>query len=180
MKACHLLLGRPWLYDRGVKYDGYKNTYSFMFGRKKIVLQPLKIHDFEAEPREDKVLTLRYFSIELKESGIVFALVARAEVQPTDVDPRPPEIQALLDDLADLTPTELPQTLPPAKDIQHAIDLFPEATLSNIAAYRMSPAEHKELQLQVQELLDKRFIYESMCSARIAYPQEGWNVADVH
>lgn len=26
MKACHLLLGRPWLYDRWVRYDGYRNT----------------------------------------------------------------------------------------------------------------------------------------------------------
>ena len=32
MDACHLLLGRPWQYDREVQHDGRKNTYSFMFG----------------------------------------------------------------------------------------------------------------------------------------------------
>jgi hypothetical protein len=31
MKACHLLLGRPWLFDKKVHYDGHHNTYSFTF-----------------------------------------------------------------------------------------------------------------------------------------------------
>ncbi|XP_017982330.1 PREDICTED: uncharacterized protein LOC108663252 [Theobroma cacao] len=30
MDACHLLLGRPWQYDRRAHHDGYKNTYSFI------------------------------------------------------------------------------------------------------------------------------------------------------
>ena len=30
MDACHLLLGRPWQYDRKTKHDGFKNTYSFI------------------------------------------------------------------------------------------------------------------------------------------------------
>ncbi|KAL5767989.1 hypothetical protein ACOSQ2_014772 [Xanthoceras sorbifolium] len=32
--VCHLLLGRPWLYDRHVVYDGFKNSYSFVFKKK--------------------------------------------------------------------------------------------------------------------------------------------------
>ncbi|XP_062001678.1 uncharacterized protein LOC133718811 [Rosa rugosa] len=31
MDACHMLLGRPWQFERGVMHDGRKNTYSFMF-----------------------------------------------------------------------------------------------------------------------------------------------------
>jgi hypothetical protein len=38
MDACHLLLGRPWQYDRGAHHDGRKNTYSFMFDRVRITL----------------------------------------------------------------------------------------------------------------------------------------------
>ena len=38
MDACHVLLGRPWLFDRRVMHDGYKNTYSFSKDGKKIVL----------------------------------------------------------------------------------------------------------------------------------------------
>lgn len=47
-------------------------------------------------------------------------------------------------------------------DIQHAMDLVLGATLPNLLAYRISPIEHKELQQQIQSLLDKGFIHESL------------------
>ena len=43
MDVCHLLLGRPWQYDRKVIYDGFKNTYSFHKDGHKIVLALLKL-----------------------------------------------------------------------------------------------------------------------------------------
>ncbi|XP_022854234.1 uncharacterized protein LOC111375615, partial [Olea europaea var. sylvestris] len=36
MDVCHLLLGRLWQFDRHSLHDGYTNTYSFLFGGKKI------------------------------------------------------------------------------------------------------------------------------------------------
>ena len=41
MDACHILLGRPWLYDRRVMHNGFLNTYFFTKERKKITLAPL-------------------------------------------------------------------------------------------------------------------------------------------
>ena len=41
MDVCHLILGRPWLYDRKVMHDDYLNTYSFTKDGKKIILGPL-------------------------------------------------------------------------------------------------------------------------------------------
>lgn len=64
----------------------------------------------------------------------------------------------ILVEFSDITPDELPLILPPMRDIQHAMDLMPEATLPNMSAYRMSPVEHKELQQQIQILLNKDFI----------------------
>ena len=39
---------------------------------------------------------------------------------------------------------------------------MPEATLRNLCHYRMSPIEHAELQRQVEELLKKGFVRESV------------------
>ena len=46
MDACHLLLGRPWQYDRRVAHDGYKNTYSFVKDGVKVVLGPTKLESY--------------------------------------------------------------------------------------------------------------------------------------
>ncbi|XP_056167602.1 uncharacterized protein LOC130138213 [Syzygium oleosum] len=42
MDASHVILGRPWQFDRRTTHDGYRNTYSFEFGGKKIILAPSK------------------------------------------------------------------------------------------------------------------------------------------
>lgn len=41
MEASHLLLGRPWQFDKRANHDGYTNKISFMHQDKKIVLKPL-------------------------------------------------------------------------------------------------------------------------------------------
>ena len=66
--------------------------------------------------------------------------------------------QALLHEYSDPTPEELPKELPPMRDIQHAIDLVPRASLPNLPAYRMSPSEHAKLKHQVDGLLQKGYI----------------------
>jgi len=42
MDACHVLWGRPWLFDIHVMHDGRLNTYTFTKDHKKITLTPLK------------------------------------------------------------------------------------------------------------------------------------------
>jgi len=46
--------------------------------------------------------------------------------------------------------------------IQHAIDFIQGFTLSNLPHYRMNPVKHAELKRQVDELLSKGFIKESL------------------
>ena len=41
MHACHLLLGRPWQFDRKVTHDGLTNRYSFTLKGQPIILVPL-------------------------------------------------------------------------------------------------------------------------------------------
>jgi len=41
IEATHVLLGRPWQYDRHVLHDGLANTMSFSFQGHKVTLKPL-------------------------------------------------------------------------------------------------------------------------------------------
>ena len=43
MKVAHVILGRSWLYDRGVHCYGRENTYNFMFKNQKVVIKPMTI-----------------------------------------------------------------------------------------------------------------------------------------
>jgi len=50
MDACHVLLGRPWLYDRKVTHDGFLNTYALHKNDRKITFVPLPPHQI-AKPK---------------------------------------------------------------------------------------------------------------------------------
>nr|GEZ23707.1 reverse transcriptase domain-containing protein [Tanacetum cinerariifolium] len=56
MDACHILLGRPWLYDQRVKHDGFRNMYCFKKYGLSITLAPLnprdKLQQLLTEPLE--------------------------------------------------------------------------------------------------------------------------------
>ncbi|KAK1642609.1 hypothetical protein QYE76_060414 [Lolium multiflorum] len=77
--------------------------------------------------------------------------------------PHPYYIQWLSDngemkEFGDVFPEEVPAGLPPLRGIEHQIDLIPGASLPNRAPYRTNPEETKEIQKQVQALLDKGYI----------------------
>ena len=57
---------------------------------------------------------------------------------------------------------ELPNVLPPVRIINHHIDLIPSASLPSKAAYRLTPQENEEIKQQVQKLLDKGLVKESL------------------
>jgi hypothetical protein len=81
----------------------------------------------------------------------------------------PPAVTKLLQDYADVFPKELPPGLPPIHGIEHQIELIPGTQLPNRAPYRINLDETKEIQHQVQALLDKGYIRESLspCSVHV-------------
>ena len=57
---------------------------------------------------------------------------------------------------------EVPSGLPPIRGIEHKIYFVPGAVIPNGPAYRSNPEETKELQRQVEELMGKGYVRESM------------------
>ena len=155
MDACHMLLGRPWQYDRKVMHDGAKNTYTFWKDGSKVVLLPLK-----DEVKTENLLSGKEVIKEMKVTGFCYALMVQ-KGEEEDI-PVPIEAAKVLREYADVIPNELPDGLPPKRDIQHHIDLLPGASLPNLAAYRMNPTQHAELNRQVADLIQKGMVRESM------------------
>lgn len=175
MDACHLLLGRPWQYDRHTIHDGFANTYSFQFEGKRIKLLPTQASGDPVVSSSDITkptqalsstktvlfLSKSQFVEEARTADVMFALV----LNPVDsalVLEAPPEFQELLREFSDVFPEDLPAGLPPLRDIQHCINLVPDAVLPNRPHYRMSPQEHDELRRQVEDLLAKGYLRESL------------------
>uniref|UniRef100_A0A2N9J6M3 Reverse transcriptase domain-containing protein n=1 Tax=Fagus sylvatica TaxID=28930 RepID=A0A2N9J6M3_FAGSY len=67
----------------------------------------------------------------------------------------------------DVFPNDVPSGLPPIRGIEHQIDFVPDATIPKRPAYRSNP-ETKELQGQVEELLAKGHVRESMSPCAVS------------
>ena len=132
---------------------------------KKIVLNPLKPKPINMSKKTEapkakglNIISPKAFERVAIQESIVFVLVARELHRET----QPKEVKSVLQEFKDVFLEEFLDHFPPMHDIQHAIDFVPEVTLPNLPHYRMSPAEHAELQRQVEELLSKGFVRESM------------------
>ena len=106
------------------------------------------------------IISPKEFEREVNGQSILFAVVAH-ETSTGSQDTPPEEVTSILQEFHEVFPIDLPDNLPPMRDIQHAIDLVPGATLPNLPHYRMNPSEHAELQRQIGDLLHKGFVRES-------------------
>ena len=145
MDACHLLLGRPWQYDRRIVHDGFKNTYSFEKDGAKIILGPAKMEDISKPSRGvgGNLLSKSEFLGEMREQNETYILVV-LEANKDNLEV-PHLLQTLFHDFQDVIADTIPAGLPPMRSIQHCIDFAPGAVILNKAAYRMNPKEFEEL-----------------------------------
>ena len=115
---------------------------------------------------ESKTLLLggKEFLQQMTEEEVSYAIVCKPRSQSADtiISNLPKEIKDMLGDYQDIIVDDLPDALPPKRSISHHIDLIPGASLPNKVAYRMTPRENEEIKNQVQKLLDKGLIKESL------------------
>ncbi|XP_010529072.1 PREDICTED: uncharacterized protein LOC104806049 [Tarenaya hassleriana] len=138
MQAGHMLLGRPWQFDREVTHDGRANQYSLVHNKKKVVLAPLspsQVHEIqlrlakETEPKKGKFyLKASQVDKAIRQEQTMLLLVfkdlmsLRTEA-PNDI----PAVSRLLERFRDVFPEEIPAGLPPIRGIEHQIDLITDA-----------------------------------------------------
>ncbi|XP_074305514.1 uncharacterized protein LOC141640730 [Silene latifolia] len=169
MDACHILLGRPWEFDKNTTHQGKENVYSFRHNGKKVTLTPLPPNqrDYGSPnmPKEiNGVLFLSEAVVieELKqEQPVMFLLTKEVTTEGENIGV-PAEVEPLIQKYKEVFPTELPSEVPPLRGIEHHIDLVPGFVLPNIPAYRCDPTATKELQHQIEELMTKGFVRESL------------------
>jgi len=256
MQASHILLGRPWQYDRKAIHDGVKNRYTIVKDGKTITLVPLtpkQVYDDQIKlkseheamgrenqgeeqgerrpsdsartqtttthsathpntnkysantPNKSNHSTTTQKHPNLAESGgktrgvkkvskgdencvekvkkqpnfyaregevrsafftnkpMILLVYKEAYFNTNDLDHIVPSVAiALLQEFDDVFPDDTPSGLPPLRGIKHRIDFVPEASIPNRPAYRSNPEKTKELQRQVDELMEKGYIHESM------------------
>ncbi|XP_013639428.1 PREDICTED: uncharacterized protein LOC106344638 [Brassica oleracea var. oleracea] len=180
MDISHLLLGRPWEFDRNILHNGADNTYQFTWNSHKILLLPSKELAPPLSPKPAKsppppeptnaksnlLCSYSKFFSELRMEGRAFALILTT-VDHAITSQLSPSLSPILKEFNDVFPPELPTELPPLRDIQHQIDLVPGSTLPHRPHYRMSPLEHEELRRQVEDLLRKGHIRESLSACAV-------------
>ena len=74
----------------------------------------------------------------------------------------PSVFQSVLQAFEDVFQDEAPKGLPPIRCIQHKIEFIHGATIPNRPAYKANPARIKEIQRQVEELMEKRYVRKSL------------------
>ncbi|XP_059291413.1 uncharacterized protein LOC132044895 [Lycium ferocissimum] len=200
MQDCHLLLGRPWQFDRDAQHSERSKKYSFVFEGRKYTLAPFTPYQVSEDYRIIKELGERVQNKEMEkhdkgtlvaiggegssQDGSKRCMLAKSRNYLKGVDERhfmvylvnkdlllhtnqttstlPSSVSSLLQEYDELFPEEMPNELPPLRGIEHQIDFVPGSQIPNKPAYRSNPKETKELQRQVEELLEKVLVKKSL------------------
>jgi hypothetical protein len=166
MDVCHLLLGRPWQYDKNVIHDGRMNTYTLEKNGRTHMLLPIKDKEVKMEVRNTVLLiSEKELLTEVKkkeEQQFIVVKKSKIVLTSTRIDDLPEEVQELLGEFTDIIVDELPRSLPPIRSVNHHIDLIPGASFPNKDAYRLTLQENEEVKRQAQDLLDKGLVRESL------------------
>lgn len=149
---CHIILGRPLLFDVDTQYKGRYNVYIILWDGQKIIFQPVQegaiTTPTHSKSKQVLITIGPNFMEEVRGAREIIALVTEGAMVCTTQEALE-ILQPMLEEFRDIMPEEMPEGLPLMRDIQHYIDLVLGASLLNLPHYRMSLKENAILQEQL-------------------------------
>ncbi|XP_040948356.1 uncharacterized protein [Gossypium hirsutum] len=147
-----IILGMDWLSEYGVILDCYKKR----FGIQTEDGDRIEVNGIRTS-RSTRIISAIKASKLLRQGCTTYlAYVINSDL----VGSQCSQIRTVCEFL-DVFPEELPG-LPPDREVEFAIEVYPSTAPISIPPYRMSPTELKELKVQLQDLLDRGFIRPSI------------------
>ncbi|CEG37684.1 retrotransposon unclassified [Plasmopara halstedii] len=131
-----IILGKPWLVQYNPRIDSRTHTTELP-----TPLAPVESGEFEERVKQGYYAEVYLMSIKKKE-----------------IEPVPVPIHQVLDEYPQVFPDQLPDVLPPERDIEHEILLKQDAKPSNGAPFRLSKVEQEALDNFVDDLVKKRWV----------------------
>ena len=136
MDACHLILERPWKFDRKVIYNGEENAISFKKDGRTFKIQSLIENEGDTSKTPSVLFSSgKEFLQALQDEQTIGCAIMVNPKEEEKLQAILLEVQQILDDFKDIISDGTPTILPPKREISHQIDFVPGASLPNKEAY---------------------------------------------
>ncbi|XP_040933542.1 uncharacterized protein [Gossypium hirsutum] len=147
-----IILGMDWLAEHGVVLDCYKKKFSIQTENG----DRIEVNGIRTNGPARIISAIKANKLLQRGCTTYLAYVINSDL----VGSQCSKIRTICE-FPDVFPEELPD-LPPDREVEFAIEVYPGTAPISIPPYRMSPTELKELKVQLQDLLDRGFIRPSI------------------
>jgi hypothetical protein len=152
------ILGMDWLEQQGLMNCNWEEKWiSFNHQNQQIQLQGIQattVSSFKALSVEQLVKGFKGNDI----WAVAELCLVENQLQVSAVIPE--EIQSILTEFAEVF--QAPQGLPPHREFDHTVNLFPDTQPINCRSYRYSPFQKDEIEKQVKEMLQQGTVISSV------------------
>jgi hypothetical protein len=146
-----IILGKPWLYDNNPDFNFRTNHVQFMFQGKLIKFD----NCVDVTDRSAKLISRMQLERYAKKNYEIFVCYVKT-ITDDNLDFQKTEstttVSSLLKEYEDVLPPELPNRLPPQRNVDHKIDIIPGSVPPFRSLFRYSFFERAELQKMLTDL----------------------------